>query len=935
MRQQLRTEFGKGTWARGANYDREGRVKDITSQEQDGGTQVQAKIAGSGDTPYETAISLQGGLIKGSRCSCPAHGVYDTHCKHVAALTHHLLNQGGNGAAEGADGMPGAEGAPGEGGHQGRPRHDRHNRQNRKNRHQNQRNGQGGPHQQNQNQNGQQQQGQGGRFNKHQRNQRNKPQPRNLEPLKATPIVYVKAVMEGEKQAGITIEPGFRYKNERGQEKVVLTAQCRHHHQEGVWNTPDKRKLIPTSDRVPFLFNLHAGKMVYTGNTSVHMMSTMMSSSQAAQIVFDDSLKLDVSFEPMKLSTVRLGKKGGNRYRELTFDIKNSEVSITSEELKTLASESRVSGNFVWLGRKLYTFERSLDWIEARANIDGQVLAPRGGNPVLPSDLFPYVMDDETRPLHPIGAFRLGLELGAQEFIVDDEWVEYHEWKKNFDRADIPALPRVSYGFDLREYQANGLSWLWSLYHRGLAALLADDMGLGKTHQVLALLSSMYKSKVHKPPLPSLVVAPTSVVAAWAQKLAKYKTGLKWHVFHGKERRIPSAGNDLILTTYGMLQRDPALMNQNWHMVILDEAQAIKNPQTVSAQKARALQAKFRIVMTGTPVENSMTDLWSLMEFLLPGYFGSYDRFKRLYIPREGIPMPDQAASVRRLVAPFLLRRTKGQVLQELPEKIEEVLPCSLTDAQRDRYNEFLRTKEAEALRAGLKGSGKIDYVGILAILTRLKQVCDHPDLPELTSGEMPVKRADFGKSGKWEAFQEILAEALGSGLKVVVFTQYLSVLDLMGRSLDEQGVGYAELRGDTTNRGAQLDLFQNSPDCKVFLCSLLAGGMGIDLTAASVCIHFDRWWNPAKENQATDRLHRIGQTRGVQVFKLQIPGTIEERIASIIETKTALADALIEESAVGLKTFSRQELLTLLTEIPKSEDGVIPVEQQAVPATE
>jgi SNF2 family DNA or RNA helicase len=455
-----------------------------------------------------------------------------------------------------------------------------------------------------------------------------------------------------------------------------------------------------------------------------------------------------------------------------------------------------------------------------------------------------------------------------------------------------------------------------------LAGLLADDMGLGKTHQVLALLSSLYKSKNHKPDLPSLVVAPTSVVTAWEQKLAKYKTGLKWHVFHGKERKIPTTGNDLILTTYGLIQRDPALLKQNWHMVILDEAQAIKNPQTLSAQKARLLQAKFRVVMTGTPVENSMTDLWSLMEFLLPGYLGSFERFKRLYVPREGMPSNDQAQSVRRLVGPFLLRRTKGQVLQELPEKTEEIRSCFLTPDQQKRYNEYLSTKEVEAIRQGLKGSGKIDYVGILAILTRLKQVCDHPELPDMTSGLKDVSQLDVAKSGKWESFEEIIDEALGSGLKVVVFTQYLGVMDLIIRELKSKGIGYGQIRGDTTDRGAQLRKFAEDSECKVFVCSLLAGGMGIDLTSASVCIHFDRWWNPAKENQATDRLHRIGQTRGVQVFKLQIPGTIEERISTIIEEKSALADALIEESAVGLKTFSRKELLDLLTQIP---DEVIP----------
>lgn len=906
IRNLLKSEFGRGTWTRGASYDREGRVQDVATQEEGGSEgallSYSAKVMGSENDPYQTSIIVNQGRIASSKCSCPAHGVYDTHCKHVAALTHWVMKTNGHNEADldlhgtiRAQGAPGANGAqPG-------------NNQRHPN---NQRNGHAGNQQNRQNQNNKQ---------KARNKQR---QQRPTEPLKATPIAYVKPVMEGEKQVGITIEPGLRVKNEQGRERVWVMPQLRHDSRNGMWLAPDKRKLIPLHDRVPILGALNANKTVYTGSTSVHMMSTLMSSSQAAQIVFDDSLKLDVSMDPLRVGTAVLGPRvGGGKWRELSFDLKNDAVSISSPELKELASEGRVSGNFAWLGSKLYTFNRSLDWIEAHASVDGEVLTPRGTNPVYPSDLYPLVLDDEGRPLHPITAFRIGLEIGAQKFEVDPEWTDYHKWLENFDRSNIPALPRVSYGFDLREYQANGLQWLWSLYHRGLGALLADDMGLGKTHQVLALLSSLYKSKKFKPELPSLVVAPTSVVSAWSQKLSKYKTGLKWSVFHGKERKIPSSGNDLILTTYGILQRDNALLKQAWHMVMLDESQIIKNPQTVSAQKARALQAKFKIAMTGTPVENSMMDLWSIMEFLLPGYLGSAERFKRLYIPREGMPTPDQASTVRRLVTPFLLRRTKGQVLQELPEKIEEVRLCQLTEPQRERYNEFLRTKEAEALRAGLRGSGKIDYVGILAILTRLKQVCDHPMLPEITSGALAVNKVDLEQSGKWDMFTEIVEEALGSGLKVVVFSQYLSVMDLMVRYAKEKGVGYAELRGDTTNRGEQLRKFHEEENCKIFFCSLLAGGMGIDLTAASVCIHFDRWWNPAKENQATDRLHRIGQSRGVQVFKLQIPGTIEERIASIIESKSALADALIEESAVGLKTFSRQELLELLTEIPATED--------------
>jgi SNF2 family DNA or RNA helicase len=236
-----------------------------------------------------------------------------------------------------------------------------------------------------------------------------------------------------------------------------------------------------------------------------------------------------------------------------------------------------------------------------------------------------------------------------------------------------------------------------------------------------------------------------------------------------------------------------------------------------------------------------------------------------------------------------------------------------MTAVQKKRYQELIESDEAERARYSLESGGKIDYAGILALLTRLKQVCDHPKLPQLTATKK-IKGVTLEDSGKWETFSELVREALASDLKIVVFTQYLSMMDLIGSWLDSINVGYTDLRGDTSDRSARLELFANDPNCRVFVCSLLAGGLGIDLTAGSVCIHFDRWWNPARENQATDRLHRIGQTRGVQVFKLQIPGTVEDRIARIIESKKALSGSLIEESPLGLKSFSRKELLELLT---------------------
>jgi len=299
---------------------------------------------------------------------------------------------------------------------------------------------------------------------------------------------------------------------------------------------------------------------------------------------------------------------------------------------------------------------------------------------------------------------------------------------------------------------------------------------------------------------------------------------------------------------------------------------------------------------------------------MLPGYLGSLTRFRGLYgqSSKDGTPGFETAA-LKRLVTPFMLRRTKAKVLTELPEKIEEVVACQMSETQKSAYKEAMNSATAVQIRENLEKGEKVDYANVLALLTRLKQICDHPRLSDLVSEKAEASELDPFQSGKWETFDELLQEAVGSGLKVVVFTQYLGMMDLVGHFLESKNIGYTELRGDTQDRGARLQKFASDPECKVFVCSLLAGGLGIDLTSASVCIHLDRWWNPARENQATDRLHRFGQTRGVQVFKLQTENTVEDRIAAIIEKKTELSGALIEESSLGLKSFSRKELLELL----------------------
>lgn len=305
-------------------------------------------------------------------------------------------------------------------------------------------------------------------------------------------------------------------------------------------------------------------------------------------------------------------------------------------------------------------------------------------------------------------------------------------------------------------------------------------------------------------------------------------------------------------------------------------------------------------------------ELWSVFEFLLPGYLGSARTFRQYFeVPIAQRGDAHAAERLRRLVHPFKLRRCKAEVLKELPPKVEDVRWCEMTAHQAALYCATLRQRAGALVERLRDRSRPIDYIHIFAALTRLKRICDHPALV------LSSRRARALGSGKFMVFQELMEEALGEGQKVVVFSQYLEMLDLIAAWLSRKGISYVQLRGSTRHRGKVIATFQREPSCRVFLGSLLAGGLGIDLTAASVVIHYDRWWNAAREDQATDRVHRIGQPRGVQVFKLVSKGTLEERIDRMIERKRAMMDVLVTSDAESLKAFTREELIGLLTAVP------------------
>ncbi len=460
----------------------------------------------------------------------------------------------------------------------------------------------------------------------------------------------------------------------------------------------------------------------------------------------------------------------------------------------------------------------------------------------------------------------------------------------------------------LRPYQNKGLDWLRFLAENRLGGLLCDDMGLGKTHQTMALILWLRAQAGEAKRPRTLVVAPVTVMSHWRDKLRTYATELEAELHHGAGRSFAEAveAADVVVTSYGVLRNDiEALTRSELDLAVFDEVQYLKNADTQSHRAARAIRARVKIGLTGTPIENSVHDLKALLDLVLPGYLGSDAEFERSYLERGAAGREE----LSRIIAPFALRRLKSDVLDELPEKIEDLRACSLSDDQVKLYRETVETRAAPLVDRLRDPGERPPYVHIFALLSLLKQICDHP---ALALGRL--EDHDLYRSGKWDLFQELLQESLDAGKKVVVFSQFLGMIELMSGLLDRLQVDFVSLTGASRDRGEIVRRFNEEADCRVYLGSLKAGGTGIDLTAASVVIHYDRWWNAAREDQATDRVYRIGQNKGVTVLKLVTEGTLEEKIAAMIERKRRLMNDVVRaDSPSESKMFSRQELIELL----------------------
>ena len=499
------------------------------------------------------------------------------------------------------------------------------------------------------------------------------------------------------------------------------------------------------------------------------------------------------------------------------------------------------------------------------------------------------------------------VEFGLVEVIAEGPLRELVDRLRTADPAREPYLKDIH--ATLRDYQRRGVAWLQSMAELGLGVLLADDMGLGKTLQTIALLAGRDGDRPH------LVVCPTSVVGNWERELAKFAPYLPVIRHHGAER--PAAVEDfkpgsVAITSYGLLRRDASLLTEvDWDVVVLDEAQQIKNQAAQSARVAGQLSASTRVALTGTPVENRLSELWSIVDFTNPGLLGPFARFRDRYaVPIERWRDIDAAARLRRIVAPFMLRRLKTDpnVAADLPPKIESIVACTLTREQATLYQATVKTLlDDEGLGDGFTRQGRV-----LKLLTALKQICNHPAQYLGESGPLPRR------SGKLARATEMLAEVVASGDRALIFTQYREMGELLARhlcaTLRLPKVPFLHGGVPRKGRDAMVETFQTDDSAPpLLIVSLKAGGTGLNLTRATHVLHYDRWWNPAVEDQATDRAYRIGQTRTVNVHKLVTGGTLEDRIATLLEEKRALADAVVGSGETWLAELGDDELRALV----------------------
>jgi len=508
--------------------------------------------------------------------------------------------------------------------------------------------------------------------------------------------------------------------------------------------------------------------------------------------------------------------------------------------------------------------------------------------------------------MHAVHAARLAdIDAAARlRWLSGDKLLELGRKLREFSGV-MPVAPPAGLHAELRPYQQDGLNWLQFLREYQLGGVLGDDMGLGKTLQALAHI--LAEKEAGRADRPSLVVAPTSLMFNWRREATRFAPDLRVLILHGPDRAVHFDNindYDLVLTTYALLPRDSAMLAQcQFHLLILDEAHFIKNPKAQATQVVHKLRARHRLALTGTPMENHLGELWSLFHFLVPGLLGSEAQFKRVF--RNPIEKYNDTLcrdALARRIAPFLLRRTKAEVAQDLPAKTDIPRTCELSGAQRDLYETIRATMQDKVRNAIAEQGFKKSQIVILDALLKLRQVCCDPRLLALPAARK-VK-----ESAKLELLMALLPEMLAEGRRILLFSQFTSMLTLIEQELDEREIDFVKLTGQTRDRETPVNRFQ-AGEVPLFLISLKAGGTGLNLTAADTVIHYDPWWNPAVEDQATGRAHRIGQLNPVFVYKLYTEGTVEEKILALQERKRSMVAGVLGDGDHAATTLTAEDL--------------------------
>lgn len=492
-----------------------------------------------------------------------------------------------------------------------------------------------------------------------------------------------------------------------------------------------------------------------------------------------------------------------------------------------------------------------------------------------------------------VKTYRAGLinelkNLGV-ELILSDRFKTFWEQMSTFSTVETLTLPKGIHA-EFREYQLKGFGWLWFMYKYGLNGILADDMGLGKTLQALTVLQ---KAKEEDGPMPTLVIAPTTVVFNWESEIQKFAPSLSCLKLQGGERKqffdkIPEY--DVVITSYALLRRDiKKLKDINFRYVILDESQNIKNATSQTAQAVKQLTSQHKLALSGTPIENKLEELWSVFDFLMPGFLFTMADFNSRYVN----PIMEHQDKVveKRLklqIYPFILRRMKRDVAKDLPDKVENIAYCELTDDQRDFYLQVLDSTKEELFKSIEQNGLEKSRLSIFSALLRMRQICCHPRLYDKNNVKNVIS------SGKFEKLKVMLEEIISEKHRILLFSQFVDMLDIVKAWLDKSGIKYEYLTGKTKDRQGAVERFNTDPTIPIFLISLKAGGTGLNLTGADYVIHYDPWWNPAVEDQATDRAYRIGQTKKVFVYRLITKNTVEEKIQKLKTIKRNLVDSVI-----------------------------------------